>query len=144
MKKIILLYGVLIALLILFLHWIDYRFFVRDISIEIYVGIIAAIFTGLGIWMGLRLTKPKKVIIEKPVAKKLPPATEVLKELGISSREYDVLQLMEQGLSNQEIADQLFISLNTVKTHASKLFSKLDVKRRTQAVQKAKDHGLLP
>lgn len=145
MKKIIFLYGTIIALLILLLRWIDYRLFVRDISIEIYVGIIAAMFTVLGIWMGLRLTRPKKeVIIKEAPLKVFQPEPEILKSMGISKREYDVLKLMEQGFSNQEIADRLFISLNTVKTHASKLFIKLDAKRRTQAIQKAKDCGLLP
>lgn len=143
MKKTILLSGLMMALLVLLLKWIDYRLFLREISMEIYVGIIALICTALGIWTGLRLTRPK-VIIQKELVDSFTLDPSKLKSSGISDREYEVLQLMAQGLSNQEIADQLFISLNTVKTHASKLFSKLDVKRRTQAIQKAKTSGLLP
>jgi ATP/maltotriose-dependent transcriptional regulator MalT len=67
----------------------------------------------------------------------------LLAQTGISKREYEVLELMAQGLSNQEIAEKLFVSLNTVKTHTSNLFVKLDAKRRTQAIQKAKELGLI-
>lgn len=110
---------------------------------EIYAGLLAMIFTGLGIWMGLRLTNPKVVIKEKEADPFLVDEARI-KASKISKREYDVLCLMAQGLSNQEIADQLFISLNTVKTHASKLFNKLDAKRRTQAIQEAQRRGLIP
>jgi len=137
MKKIILLYGVSLSLLVLLLKWVDYRFWVHDISMEIYMGAIAAIFTGLGIWMGLKLTRPK-VIIQKEKLDIFQINEDNLKASNISQREYEILKLLSQGLSNQEIADQLFISLSTVKTHVSNLYSKLDVKRRTQAIQQAK------
>lgn len=143
MKKMILLYGLLMAALIWLLKYLDYRFLVRDLSIEIYLGIIALICTGLGIWMGLKLTRPK-VIVQAGSGEEFNLDEQTLSQLGISKREYDVLELMAQGLSNQEIANQLFISLNTVKTHSSNLFSKLEVKRRTQAVQRAKELQLLP
>lgn len=143
MKKIVLGYGLTMAFLIFLLKWMDYRLFVRDISTEVYISVLALTFTALGIWMGLRLTRPK-VVVEAPAMDSFQLDPERLKQVGISKREYDVLQLMAQGFSNQEIADQLFISLNTVKSHASKLFSKLDVKRRTQAIQVAKEMGLLP
>lgn len=143
MKKMILLYGLLMAALVWLLKYLDYRFLVRDLSIEIYLGIIAVICTALGIWMGLKLTRPK-VIIQAESGDGFSLDEQTLSQLGISKREYEVLELMAQGLSNQEIANQLFISLNTVKTHSSNLFSKLEVKRRTQAVQRAKELQLLP
>jgi NarL family two-component system response regulator LiaR len=145
MKKTILIYGLSMAALVLLLKFVDYRLFVRAISMEVYVGIIAAIFTGLGIWFGLKLTRPKVVVQEVEIEK--PPLfqrdEEKVAELGLTEREMEVLAGMARGLSNQEIADQLFLSLNTVKTHSSKLYGKLDVKRRTQAVQRAKELGLL-
>ncbi|MEL7005489.1 MAG: LuxR C-terminal-related transcriptional regulator, partial [Bacteroidota bacterium] len=143
MKKTIFLYAGLMSMLVLLMKFMDYRLFVHDISTEIYIGIIATLCTGLGVWMGLKLTRPK--VIVKPTqleAFELDPKK--LTALGMSRREYDVLELMAQGMSNQEIADKLFISLNTVKTHSSNLFMKLDVKRRTQAVQYAKQIGILP
>ncbi|MFK7810225.1 MAG: response regulator transcription factor [Saprospiraceae bacterium] len=143
MKKIIFLYGCSLALLFLVLKYIDYHLFLRNLSVETYLGIIACIFTVVGIWMGLRLTSPKVIIQEKTKETVFKLNEENLKTVGISGREHDVLKLMAKGYSNQEIADQLFISLNTVKTHASKLFSKLDVKRRTQAVQRGKELGLI-
>ena len=143
MKKTILLYGLAMAALVLLMKYVDYRFFVHDISMEIYLTIIAAICTALGIWMGLKLTNPK-VVVKKEQLESFELDEHKLNEIGMSKREYDVLELMAQGLSNQEIADKLFISLNTVKTHSSNLFMKLDVKRRTQAVQQAKEIGILP
>ena len=151
MKKTILLYGLIIAGLVLILKFMEYRLFIRDISMEVYIGLIALVFTVFGIWMGLKLTRPK-VVVQAPAQVTDPdPGTESfsvdvekLKAAGISSREYDVLELMSRGMSNQEIADQLFISVNTVKTHVSNLYIKLDSKRRTHAVQQAKEMGLLP
>ncbi len=143
MKKTIFLYGVSLALLIWLLKYIDYHLYLRTISLEVYVGIIASFFTVIGIWMGLRLTKPKVLIQEKIVPEKFILNEENLSNTGISEREFDVLKLMADGCSNKEIAAKLFISLNTVKTHASNLFMKLDVKRRTQAVQRGKELGLI-
>lgn len=127
------------AILIFTLKYLEYRLFVHDLSTEFYVGIIAVFFTGLGIWAGLRLTS-RKVILVGPefVFNELE-----LQRLGISKREHEVLELMAKGLSNQEIADKLFVSLNTIKTHSSNLFLKLEVSRRTQAVQKAKELRLI-
>src|SRR5262245_25364293 len=139
MRRTILLYGVAMAALTGILKFIEYRFLVRDLSLEFYIGLVAVLFTGLGVWAGLRLTR-KKVIIADPDFK-LNEAE--LQRLGISKREYEVLELIAQGLSNQEIADKLFVSLNTVKTHSSNLFIKLEVRRRTQAVRRAKELGLL-
>ena len=140
MRKTILIYAIALAALTGILKFIEYRFFVRDLSLEFYLGLVAILFAGLGVWAGLRLTR-RKVVIANPDFKLNEPE---LQRLGISKREYEVLELMAQGLSNQEIADKLFVSLNTVKTHSSNLFMKLDARRRTQAVRRAKEFGLLP
>jgi DNA-binding CsgD family transcriptional regulator len=140
MRKTILLYSVAMAALTGILKFIEYRFLIRDLSLEFYIGLVAVLFTGLGVWVGLRLTR-RKVVIANPDFK-LNEAE--LQRLGVSKRDYEVLELMAQGLSNQEIADKLFVSLNTVKTHSSNLFIKLDARRRTQAVRRAKELGLLP
>ncbi|MDP1803126.1 MAG: LuxR C-terminal-related transcriptional regulator [Bacteroidota bacterium] len=150
-NKLIIIYGASLALLLLILKWLEYRFVVVSHSFEIYIGGIALIFMGLGIWLALKLAKPKVetviVEVEKEVFITSNPdfvfnETE-LEKLGISKRELEVLQLMSAGLSNNEIAEKLFVSLNTVKTHSSKLFEKLDVKRRTQAIEKAKRLNLI-
>ena len=140
MRKTILFYGFAMAILIALLKVVEYRFFVRDLSLEAYVGLLAVFFTGIGIWAGLRLTRPK--VIEANPNFKLDE--NLLGTLGISKREYEVLELIARGLSNREIADQLFISLSTVKTHSSNLFQKLGAGRRTQALQKAREAGILP
>jgi DNA-binding CsgD family transcriptional regulator len=143
MLRTILLYAASMALLIFILKFVEYRFLVRDLSLEFYLGLVAVFFTVIGIWAGLRITGKKTIIITQPsTAFKLDE--EIMKQWGISKREYEVLELMATGLSNQEIADKLFVSLNTVKTHLSNLFIKLDVKRRTQAIQKAKELRLIP
>lgn len=144
------LYGVSLALLLFLLKWIELRFIIIDHAFEIYVGLIAVIFTGLGIWLALKLTRPevKMVVVEKEVYIKNNAGFRLneneLRKLGLSKRELEVLQLMAEGLSNQEIASRLFVSLNTIKTHSSKLFEKMDVERRTQAIDKAKKLGVIP
>ena len=161
-----LLYGLALAALLILLKWLEWRFIIFDNAIELYSGAIAVIFTGLGIWLALKLAKPKvkTVVIEKEVAPPMRsetsnPAPELpdspgidlhtdfdeqeLARLGLSLREREVLQLMAAGLSNQEIADRLFVSLNTIKTHGSRIFEKLDVRRRTQAIEKAKRLNLI-
>jgi DNA-binding CsgD family transcriptional regulator len=143
-----LIYGLCGGILIVVLRLIEFRFLVIEHSIEIYGGLIAALFAGLGIWLGLKLTKKQEVIVVKEVPV---PATqsftlnqERLKGLGITRRELEILELIAQGLSNREIADKLFVSENTVKTHSSRLFDKLSARRRTQAVQIGKEMGLIP
>ena len=132
------------AILLFLLKWLELKFIIINNSFEIYAGVIAIIFTGLGIWLALKLTKPKKetIIIEKEIYVSTPSEFTLnekeLTKLEISKRELEVLQLMAKGMSNREIAETLFISLNTIKTHSSNLFVKLDVKRRTQAIEKAK------
>lgn len=149
-NKLVILYGASLAVILLLLKWLEWRFVIMDHSFEAYIGAIALLFTGLGIWLALKLTKPKKeiVVVEKEVFIPRPPGEftpneKALSESGISKREWEVLALMSEGLSNQEIADRLFVSLNTIKTHSSRLFEKLEVKRRTQAVEKGKKLGIL-
>ena len=143
-----LIYGLCGGILIVVLRLIEFHFLIVQHSFEIYAGLIAAMFAGLGIWFGLKLTKKKEVVVVKEV---LVPATqpftlneERLKDLGITRRELEILELIAQGLSNREIADKLFVSENTVKTHSSRLFDKLSARRRTQAVQIGKEMGLIP
>jgi two-component system, NarL family, response regulator LiaR len=152
----VLLYGIAMALLLLLLKWLEWKFLLVSHRIEIYIGFIALVFTGLGVWLALKLTKPKikeiviekEVVVEKqihvPAEKDFVMNEETAGKLGISKRELEVLQLMAKGLSNNEIAAQLFVSLNTVKTHSSNLFVKLDAKRRTQAIEKAKHLRIIP
>ena len=127
------------ALLMILLKVMEYHFLARHLSLEIYLGAVAILFTGLGIWLGLRLTHKRAELKSGPSV----PPEEKLNEIGISPREFEVLQLIAKGHTNQEIADTLFISLNTVKTHSSNLFTKLDVKRRTQAVRRARELHLI-
>jgi NarL family two-component system response regulator LiaR len=143
-RRIIIIYGLTMAALISLLKLVEYKYFLRDIPLEIYIGLIGIMFTALGIWAGLRLTRPKIVreIVETNAPFKLDTAN--LQELGISKREYEVLELISQGLSNQEIAEKLFVSTSTVKTHVSNVLAKLDAKRRTQAIQRAKELRLIP
>jgi DNA-binding CsgD family transcriptional regulator len=144
----ILIYGLCGGILIVVLRMIEFRFLVVEHSIEIYGGLIAAFFASVGIWLGLKLTKKKEVLIVKevPVPAIGPFAVneQRLKDLGITKRELEILELIAQGMSNREIAEKLFVSENTVKTHSSRLFDKLSAKRRTQAVQIAKELGLIP
>lgn len=148
MKKHILIYGLCGGLLIVLLKIVEYRFLVIEHSVEIYGGLIALLFAALGIWLGLKLTRKTETIVVKEVL--LPaPATFTLnetrlRELGITRRELEILELIAGGFSNREIAEKLFVSENTVKTHSSRLFDKLSAKRRTQAVQLGKESGLIP
>lgn len=140
MARTVLLYGISLAALVAVLKYVEYRFLVRDLSQEFYIGVVAVIFTGLGIWVGPRLARRKVVIVRPDFV--LDECA--LQRLGISKREHAVLELTARGLSNQEIAEKLFVSVNTVKTHLANLFLKLDVARRTQAIQKAKELRLIP
>lgn len=145
MKKTVLLYGLLGGVLIAALKLVEYRFLVLEHSLEIYGGLIAVIFASLGIWLGLKLTKTEVVVREVPVPVTGPFVRNAVQveKLGITPRELEILEAMAAGLSNREIAERLFVSENTVKTHAARLFDKLAAKRRTQAVQKAKEAGLI-
>jgi ATP/maltotriose-dependent transcriptional regulator MalT len=147
-KRQILVYGACGGLLIIILQLVEYRFLVLEYSLEMYGAIIAAIFAALGIWLGLKLTKREQVVVVREVPVQAPD-TFILNEaklgdLGITPRELEILRLIATGLSNREIAERLFVSENTVKTHSSRLFDKLSAKRRTQAVQIGKELGLIP
>lgn len=145
MRKTIIIYGISLAALALLLSLLQYRYLVRSLSIELYVGIIAIIFTAIGIWAGTKMIERGKDEQQLAVNNDSPIQVNQLsaEQVGLSQRETEVLALMAQGLSNQEIADKLFVSLSTVKTHSSNLFVKLDAKRRTQAIQKAKELGVI-
>ena len=144
------LYGISLAALLFLLKWLEFKFLIINHAFEVYIGFIAIIFTSLGIWLAMKLFKPankstvKTVIVEKKVYINRQEIAhgeknnEEAKRLGLSQRELEVLELMSAGLSNQEIADKLFVSLNTIKTHSAKIFEKMNVKRRTQAVEMAK------
>jgi DNA-binding CsgD family transcriptional regulator len=148
----IFLYGIIGGILVAALRWSEYRFLVIDHSIEIYSGLIAATFAAVGIWLGLKLTRKQERIVVKEVSVEVPvprpepfcPNEAKREELAITPREMETLGLIAQGMSNREIAEKLFVSENTVKTHSSRVFDKLGARRRTQAVQLGKEFGLLP
>lgn len=141
-------YGLIGGVLIALLKVLEYKHFVRAYPTEIYGGLVAVIFSALGIWFGVRLARGREVVVVKEV--RVPEGgpfvldTEKLEELGITRREHEILGLIAEGLSNREIGEKLFVSENTVKTHSSRLFVKLGVNRRVQAVQKGRELGLIP
>ena len=132
-----LIYGLALAGSAFLLRWLEYQYVVRLFATEIYVIAVAVFFTALGVWIGNQLTRKK-------APKQFERNTRALLALEISEREYQVLEQLAEGLSNREIADRLFVSANTVKTHLARLYAKLDVSRRTQAVNKAKSLRLIP
>jgi len=160
MRKKIVLYGCVLAVLSVSLKVLEYKLVIINHALELYGGVLAMVFAGIGIYMGKKITGTREVLVEKVVMVEVPatpqhsePATgrenfeadnKNIDQLGISKREYEILELMAQGCSNQEIAEKAFVSLSTVKTHVSNLFVKLDVQRRTQAIKKAKDLRLIP
>ena len=145
MKKTVLGYGLLGGVLIVTLKVVEYRFLVLEHSLEIYGGIVAALFSVLGIWLGLKLTKTRETVVVREVpAEPFAVDDARMEQLGLTRREHEILQLIAEGLSNREIAERLFVSENTVKTHSSRLFDKLNARRRTQAVQLAKEARLIP
>jgi DNA-binding CsgD family transcriptional regulator len=135
--RIVVVYGAILAAASLGLEWLQYRYLVRTYSFEVYVGLVAVAFLGLGVWAGARLFR------RAPSAVPFEPNTRVQQTLGISERELEVLHLLAVGGSNKEIASRLGVSPNTVKTHLAKLYGKLDVKRRTEAIRRARELGML-
>ena len=135
-------------MLIVGLRLIEYRFLIIGHSLEIYGGLIAVVFAAVGIWLGLKLTRKEEVVVVREVQVPAPETfifnEQKQLELGITKRELEILNLIAGGLSNREIAEKLFVSENTVKTHSSRLFDKMNAKRRTQAVQIGKEFGLIP
>lgn len=150
MKRHILILGLVGGVLIAILRWSEYQFLVIEHSFEIYGALVAILFAGIGIWLGIKLTKPREKVIlrEVPLPADAPVPFVVnqprLDALGITPRELEILSLIAEGLSNREIASRLFVSENTVKTHCSRAFDKLGARRRTQAVQLGKQLGILP
>ena len=148
MKRTVLLYGLIGALIIVALKMAEYRFLVVEHSLEIYGGIVALLFSALGIWLGLKLTRHTETVLVKEVMVPAPASfvrdEQKLEALGITPRELEILELIAQGLSNKEIATRVFVSENTVKTHSSRVFDKLGARRRTQAVQLGKELRLIP
>ena len=146
--KHVLLYGLLCGVLIAVLQLIKYRWLVLTHSIEIYGALVGAIFAAVGIWLGLKLTRPKETVVVREVLVEAPSAfvrDQVRADaIGITARELEILEAIAAGLSNKEIAERLFVSENTVKTHSSRVFDKLGARRRTQAVQRGKELRLIP
>lgn len=157
-KQTVILYGLLGGVLIAALKLVEYRYLVLEHSLELYGGLVALIFAVVGIWLGQKLTRTRETVVIQEVPVPYEVRVEVpgpgagpfvrnearVQALGITPRELDILEAMAAGLSTREIAERLFISENTVKTHAARLFGKLSAKRRTQAVQLAKQAGLIP
>ena len=149
-NKATIVYGISLAILLFLLKWLELRLIIFHNSFEIYILSIAVIFTALGIWLALKLSKPKieTIVVEKEVYvnrnENFVLNTSLISQLELSKRELEILGLLAQGHSNQEIAAKLFVSISTVKTHNQNLFEKLDVKRRIQAVEKAKRLSLIP
>lgn len=148
MTKTVILFGISMALLLALMKVFEYMFFTKDMALEVYIGIVGVFCTLLGSWIGWKLTRPKvnpgSQVVETPAEDQPGNGFLVSNDYGLSPREHEVLVLIAKGLSYQEIADQLFVSITTVKTHASNIFSKMDVQRRTQAVMLAQKTGLLP
>lgn len=156
MRRHVLIFGVVGGLLVAILQYTEYRFVIIEHSVELYSALVAILFASFGIWLGLRITRRRETIREKVVVKEVlvpaeaaavkpfVPDTARQQTLGITARELEILALIARGLSNREIATQLFVSENTVKTHCARAFDKLGAARRTQAVQRGKELGLLP
>lgn len=150
MKRTVLIYGLVGGVLIAILKLTEYRFLVVEHSLEVYSGMVASLFAGLGIWLGLKATRTRErvVIREVPVPVRADEPFRVdavaVQRFGLTPRELEILGLIAEGLSNREIAERVFVSENTVKTHSAKVFSKLNARRRTQAVQIGKEARLIP
>jgi DNA-binding CsgD family transcriptional regulator len=148
----ILLYGLAGGVLLALLKVVEYQYLIRAYPAEVYGGLVAVIFSALGLYFGLRWARTREVVVIREVQRevRVPEGggfvldTGKLKELGITPREHEILGLIAEGLSNREIGERLFVSENTVKTHSSRLFEKLGVNRRVQAVVKARELGLTP
>jgi len=156
MKRHALIFGLVGGLLIATLQYTEYRLVIIEHSVELYGALVAILFASFGIWLGLRITRRRETIretvvvrevlvpAEAPALEPFAPNTASQQTLGITSRELEILTLIARGFSNREIATQLFVSENTVKTHCARAFDKLGAARRTQAVQRGKELGLLP
>jgi DNA-binding CsgD family transcriptional regulator len=146
--KRILLYGAAGGILIAALQFIEYQHVVRAYPAEVYGGLIAVIFTGVGAYVGLKWRRAREVVVVKEIRVREDSPfilnAEALRQAGLTPREHEILGLIAEGLSNREIGEKLFVSENTVKTHSARVFEKLGAVRRTQAVQEARRLGLIP
>lgn len=143
--KQVILYGVLLGVVAAAMELLKFNLIVVENTFEVYALLVALLFGGVGVWVGIKLfTKNKQLIVIEGGGTPGLVDEEKIKELGISKREYEVLELIARGHTNQEVAELLFVSPNTVKTHLANIFAKLDVNRRTQAIQRAKDLNILP
>jgi DNA-binding CsgD family transcriptional regulator len=151
-RRTILVYGLVGAALAVALKLAEYRFLVVEHSLELYGLLVAMLFAALGIWLGLKLTRPTERVVVREVPAPVPPpredppfsaSAESIERLGLTPRELEILGLIADGLSTREIAERLFVSENTVKTHSSRLFAKLGARRRTQAGQIAREAGVV-
>lgn len=142
MKQVIIGFGILILALLILFQLARFQSFRSGFKIEIWIAAFSILFFIIGIFLSTKLFKPKPQVIEKEIftTSEIPFETDSsqLVKLGISKREFEILQLINEGLSNQQIASKLFVSENTVKKHISNLFMKMDVERRTEAIKKAK------
>jgi DNA-binding CsgD family transcriptional regulator len=137
MWKTILLYAAALAVAVFALEWLEYQYLARRFGLEILLGVIAVGFAGLGVWAGIRLgARSGPAPFERN--------EQALDSLGITAREYEVLRALAAGESNKEIARTLSVSPNTVKTHIARLYEKLEVSRRVQAIEKAQALRLIP
>jgi DNA-binding CsgD family transcriptional regulator len=144
MVRHVLLFGLVGGALVAALAWSEYHFLILEHSVEIYGAVVAVVFVAFGIWLGQRLTgRPKPMIVASSASEPFAVDEARREALGITPREMEILALVAEGLSNREIGERLFVSENTVKTHCSRAFDKLGAKRRTQAVQRGKELGLL-
>jgi DNA-binding CsgD family transcriptional regulator len=137
MLRLVLIYGALLAVGTLGLEWLQYRYLVRAYPAEIYIAFVALAFLALGVWAGMRL------VARRPASPEGARNDRARSTLGISDRELEVLELLAAGRSNKEIARRLAVSPNTVKTHVAKLYEKLEAKRRTEAILKARELGVI-
>ena len=150
MRKQVLIFGLVGGVLVTLLQWTEFHFVVLEHSVAIYGVLIAILFAGVGIWLGTQILAPRERIVEVQVEipaapiPKLAADDKTRERLGITRRELEILELVARGLSNREIGETLFVSENTVKTHCSRAFDKLGARRRTEAVQRGKELGLLP
>jgi two-component system, NarL family, response regulator LiaR len=147
MRKRVLIFGLVGGVLIALLQLTEFHFVILEHSVAIYGVLIAILFAGTGVWLGTRLLAPRerivKVEVPVPAAPNLIADDTARERLGITRRELEILELVARGLSNREIGETLFVSENTVKTHCSRAFDKLGARRRTEAVQRSKELGLL-
>ena len=151
MRKQVLIFGLVGGVLVTLLQWTEFHFVILEHSVAIYGVLIAILFAGAGIWLGTRLLAPRERIVDRIVEVPAPAASPTpnfaddtaRERLGITRRELEILSLVARGLSNREIGETLFVSENTVKTHCSRVFDKLGARRRTEAVQRSKELGLL-